>query len=91
MAPPVTLPTRLIGDTPVSAMGFGAMGFSAFYIPKDKTDEGRLKVSAFLSIWGQYADSFAPRSSTPYTRAAAPSGYDDSAPHSCRLASLLTP
>ena len=51
MAPPVTLPTRLIGDTPVSAMGFGAMGFSAFYIPKDKTDEGRLKVSVLLTIW----------------------------------------
>ena len=56
MAPPVTLPTRLIGDTPVSAMGFGAMGFSAFYIPKDKTDEGRLKVGNFLTIWELYAD-----------------------------------
>ncbi|KAI5897034.1 Aldo/keto reductase [Schizophyllum commune H4-8] len=54
MAPPVTLPTRLIGDTPVSAMGFGAMGFSAFYIPKDKTDEGRLKDTS--DVYGDNED-----------------------------------
>lgn len=40
-------PTRLIGkdNTPVSAIGFGAMGISAFYGPGDiGPDEERLKV-----------------------------------------------
>ncbi|TRM60590.1 NADP-dependent oxidoreductase domain-containing protein [Schizophyllum amplum] len=54
MAPPMTLPARIIGDSPVSAIGFGAMGFSAFYVSQDKTDEGRLKDT--YDIYGDNED-----------------------------------
>lgn len=37
------LPTRKIGDTEVSAIGFGAMGLSAFYGTAE-SDEERFKV-----------------------------------------------
>lgn len=39
----MTYPTRKIGDTPVSTIGFGAMGISVFY-GKTESDEERLKV-----------------------------------------------
>lgn len=39
----MSYPTRNIGDTDVSAIGFGAMGLSAFYGPT-KPDEERFKV-----------------------------------------------
>lgn len=38
-----SLPTRKIGDTDVTAIGYGAMGISALYGPID-SDEERLKV-----------------------------------------------
>lgn len=37
-------PTRKIGNDQVSAIGYGAMGISAFYGPTE-SDEERLKVS----------------------------------------------
>lgn len=39
----MTLPTRKLGDVNVSALGFGAMGISAFYGPTEP-DEERFKV-----------------------------------------------
>ncbi|KAF7439845.1 hypothetical protein PC9H_000182 [Pleurotus ostreatus] len=39
----MTLPTRKVGDVNVSALGFGAMGISAFYGPTEP-DEERFKV-----------------------------------------------
>lgn len=39
----MTLPTRKLGDVDVSALGFGAMGISAFYGPTEP-DEERFKV-----------------------------------------------
>ena len=47
MAP--NLPTRRIGDADVTAIGFGAMGLSAFY-GKPLPDEERLKVSRRLHL-----------------------------------------
>jgi aryl-alcohol dehydrogenase-like predicted oxidoreductase len=38
------LPTRQIGNTEVTAMGYGAMGIAAFYGAAE-SDEERLKVS----------------------------------------------
>ncbi|GJE96766.1 aldo/keto reductase [Phanerochaete sordida] len=40
---PAQLPTRMIGDTEVTAIGFGAMGLSAFY-GKPLPDEERFKL-----------------------------------------------
>ena len=39
----MTLPTRKLGDVDVSALGFGAMGISAFYGPTEPNEE-RFKV-----------------------------------------------
>ena len=39
----MSLPTRKIGTSDVTAIGFGAMGLSAFYGPP-KPDEERFKV-----------------------------------------------
>jgi hypothetical protein len=39
----MSLPTRKIGTTPVSAIGYGAMGLSGMY-SKPMPDEERLKV-----------------------------------------------
>ncbi|PFH48740.1 hypothetical protein AMATHDRAFT_112221, partial [Amanita thiersii Skay4041] len=40
---PASLPTRKIGNTPVTAIGFGLMGLSAFY-GQVESDEERFKV-----------------------------------------------
>lgn len=47
----MSLPTRKIGNTSVTAIGYGAMGLSAFY-GKPSPDEERFKVSnnKFVSI-----------------------------------------
>ncbi|KAG8221407.1 NADP-dependent oxidoreductase domain-containing protein [Butyriboletus roseoflavus] len=46
-------PTRTIGNTPVSAIGFGAMGISAYYGDVE-SDEERLKVSIDHSPYTQF-------------------------------------
>ena len=43
----MALPTRKIGNTDVSAVGYGAMGIAAFY-GQVQSDEERLKVSCRL-------------------------------------------
>lgn len=43
-SPAMPLPTRKIGTSDVTAIGFGAMGLSAFYGPP-KPDEERFKAS----------------------------------------------
>lgn len=46
---PMSFPLRKIGDTKVSAIGFGAMGLSGFYGEAVTSDEERFKVSQGLS------------------------------------------
>lgn len=45
------LPTRKIGQTDVTAIGYGAMGISVFY-GTPKTDEEGMKVNDILFIPG---------------------------------------
>lgn len=52
----MSLPTRMIGSTPVSAIGYGAMGISAFY-GKVLPDDERMKVRAsYFSSWDTFSD-----------------------------------
>lgn len=52
----MSLPTRMIGSTPVSAIGYGAMGISAFY-GKVLPDDERMKVTAsYFSSWDTFSD-----------------------------------
>ncbi|KAI0072149.1 Aldo/keto reductase [Panus rudis PR-1116 ss-1] len=51
------LPTRRIGDTPVPAIGYGAMGIAAFYGPV-KPDEERLKfLDELYALGGTFWDT----------------------------------
>ena len=45
----MSLPTRKIGSTPVSAIGYGAMGLSAYYGPT-QPDEERFEVQNCWSL-----------------------------------------
>lgn len=46
----MSLPTRKIGQTEVSAIGYGAMGISRFYGEITQTDEERFAVCASLIL-----------------------------------------
>ncbi|KZP07717.1 Aldo/keto reductase [Athelia psychrophila] len=46
----MSFPTRKIGQTEVSAMGYGAMGISGFYGENTQTDEERFAVRTFPTV-----------------------------------------
>jgi hypothetical protein len=58
------LPTRKVGGTEVSAIGYGAMGISSFY-GAAPPDEERFKVNSALLVARQIKDHAKPPERTP--------------------------
>ena len=70
----MSLPTRKIGNTDVTAIGYGAMGIAAFY-GQVQSDEERVKVRSRLSSLAPHSIPFIDRRcSTLYMSRDAPTG-----------------
>ena len=70
----MSLPTRKIGNTDVTAIGYGAMGIAAFY-GQVQSDEERFKVRSRLSSLASHSILLIDRRcSTLYMNRDAPTG-----------------